>query len=181
MAGASTSRTFPERNGPWAGVRLRDVLQKAGIKSSATQILCDGADVPLGKMPDFQRTINVAKALHPDTLLAYEMNGQALPVEHGFPLRVIAPGWAGDSRGKWLQHIEVLDHEFEGFWMKSAYRHPTHPVAPGTAVDVSEMVPVTDLGVKSVIAGPRVWAKPGPVRVQGTAWSNTSPVNKVEV
>ncbi len=168
-------------NGRWAGVRLRDVLEKAGIKSSATEILFDGADVPLGKMPDFQRTITTAKALHPDTLLAYEMNGQALPVEQGFPLRVIAPGWAGDSWVKWLQHIEVLDHEFEGFWMKSAYRHPTHPVAPGSAVDVSEMVPVTDLNVKSVIATPAAWAKPGPVRVQGAAWSNTSPVSKVEV
>jgi sulfite oxidase len=156
-------------------------LQKAGIKSSATEILCDGADVPLGKMPDFQRTITAAKALHPDTLLAYEMNGQALPVQHGFPLRVIAPGWAGDSWVKWLQHIEVLDHEFEGFWMKSAYRHPTHPVAPGTAVDAAEMVPVTDLNVKSVIASPTGWAKPGLVRVQGTAWSNSSPVSKVEV
>jgi DMSO/TMAO reductase YedYZ molybdopterin-dependent catalytic subunit len=168
-------------NGRWAGVRLRDVLQKAGIKSSATEILFDGADVPLGKMPDFQRTITAAKALDPDTLLAYEMNGQPLPVEHGFPLRLIAPGWAGDSWVKWLQHIEVLDHEFEGFWMKSTYRHPTHPVAPGTAVDVSEMVPVTDLNVKSVIALPAGWARPGSVRVQGTAWSNSSPVAKVDV
>jgi sulfite oxidase len=168
-------------NGRWAGVRLADVLQKAGIKSSATEILFDGADVPLGKMPDFQRTITTAKALHPDTLLAYEMNGHPLPVQHGFPLRVIAPGWAGDSWVKWLQHIEVLDHEFEGFWMKSAYRHPTHPVAPGTAVDVAEMVPVTDLNVKSVIAVPGGWAKPGTVRVQGTAWSNAAPVARVDV
>src|SRR3984885_5202279 len=168
-------------NGRWAGVRLRDVLQKAGIKTSATQILFDGVDVPLGKMPDFQRTITTAKALHPDTLLAYEMNGQALPVQHGFPLRVIAPGWAGDSWVKWLQHIEVLDHEFEGFWMKSAYRHPAHPVSPGTAVDPAEMVPVTDLNVKSVIAIPAGWAKPGAVHVQGTAWSNASPVAKVDI
>lgn len=168
-------------NARWTGVRLRDVLQKAGIKDSALQILFDGADVPIGKMPDFQRTIPTAKALDPDTLLAYEMNGQTLPVEHGFPLRVIAPGWASDSWVKWVQHIEVLDHEFEGFWMKSAYRHPTHPVPPGTAVDASEMVPVTDLNVKSVIAVPAAWAKPGPVRVQGTAWSNTSPVSKVDV
>jgi len=168
-------------NGRWTGVRLRDVLQKVGIRNSATEILFDGADVPLGKMPDFQRTIPTAKALHPDTLLAFEMNSQTLPVEHGFPLRVIAPGWASDSWVKWLQHIEVLDHEFEGFWMKSAYRHPTHPVPPGTAVDASEMVPVTDLNVKSVIAVPAGWAKPGKVRVQGTAWSNTSPVSKVDV
>jgi len=168
-------------NGRWAGARLRDVLEKAGIKSSATEILCDGADVPIGKMPDFQRTIPATKALHPDTLLAYEMNGRALPVEHGFPLRVIAPGWAGDWWVKWLQHIEVLDHEFDGFWMKTAYRHPTHPVPPGTAVDPSEMAPVTDLNVKSVIATPDGWAKPGAVRVQGAAWSNTSPVGRVEV
>lgn len=168
-------------NGRWAGVRLRDVLQKASIKSSATEILLDGADVPLGKMPDFQRTITAAKALHPDTLLAYEMNGQPLSVQHGFPLRVIAPGWAGDSWVKWLQHIEVLDHEFDGFWMKTAYRHPAQPVVPGTAVDPSQMVSVSDLNVKSVIAAPVGWAKPGPVRVQGAAWSNTSPVSKVDV
>ena len=168
-------------NGRWTGVRLRDVLQKAGIQSSATEVLCDGADVPLGTMPDFQRAITAAKALDPDTLLAYEMNGRPLPIEHGFPLRVIAPGWAGDSWVKWLQHIEVLDHEFDGFWMKSAYRHPPQPVAPGTAIDPAQMVPVTDLGVKSVIAVPSAWAKPRSVRVQGTAWSNSSPVVKVDV
>jgi sulfite oxidase len=168
-------------NGRWTGVRLRDVLQRAGIQDSAKEILCDGADAPLGTMPDFQRTITIAKALNPDTLLAYEMNGRPLPMEHGFPVRLIAPGWAGASWVKWLQHIEVLDHEFEGFWMKSAYRHPTHSVAPGTAVDLSEMVPVTDLGVKSVIAAPSGWAKPGQVRIQGTAWSNSSAVRKVDV
>ena len=168
-------------NERWAGVRLRDVLRKAGVKDSAKAILCDGADVPIGKMPDFQRTIPVDKALHSDTLLAYEMNGQPLPVEHGFPLRLIAPGWVGDSWVKWLQHIEVLDHEFDGFWMKSANRPPAHTVAPGTALDPSERVPVTDLNVKSVIASPRGWATPCAVRIQGTAWSNISPVSKVEL
>jgi sulfite oxidase len=169
-------------NGRWAGVRFRDVLEKAGLKDSAQQILFDGADVPLGKMPDFQRTIPVKKALHPDTLLAYEMNGQALPLEHGFPLRVIVPGWASDSWVKWLDHVEVLDHEFEGFWMKTAYRHPTHPVEPGATVDPKEMVPVTDLNVKSVIATPAAGSiKPGRTRISGTAWSNTSPVTRVDV
>lgn len=168
-------------NGRWAGARLADVLQKAGLRDAAKVLLCRGADVPLGKMPAFQRTLPVAKALHPDTLLAYEMNGQPLPVEHGFPLRVIAPGWAGDSWVKWLQHIEVLDHEFDGFWMTTAYRHPPKPVAPGTAVDPKDMVPVTDLNVKSVIAVPNGWAKPGRVRIQGTAWSNASPVTKVDI
>jgi DMSO/TMAO reductase YedYZ molybdopterin-dependent catalytic subunit len=168
-------------NARWAGVRLRDVLQKAGVKPGAAHLLLDGADVPLGKMPDFQRTLEVGKAMHPDTLLAWEMNGQPLTPDHGFPLRVIAPGWAGDSWVKWLQHIEVLDHEFDGFWMKTAYRHPSHSVAPGSTVDAKDLVPVTDLNVKSVIAVPGDWAKPGLVAVQGVAWSNGAAVSKVEV
>lgn len=168
-------------NARWAGVRLRDVLQKAGLKPGATELLLDGADVPLGKMPDFQRTLAVSKGLDPDTLLAWEMNGQPLTPEHGFPLRVVAAGWAGDSWVKWLQHIEVIDHEFDGFWMKTAYRHPSHPVAPGATVDAKDMIPVTDLNVKSVIASPGDWAKPGLVAVQGVAWSNGSPVAKVEI
>jgi DMSO/TMAO reductase YedYZ molybdopterin-dependent catalytic subunit len=168
-------------NGKWAGVRFRDVLEKAGLKDSAKEILFDGADEPIGKMEDFRRTVPVEKALDPDTLLAFEMNGRPLPIEHGFPLRLIVPGWAGDSWVKWLQHIEVLDHEFEGFWMKTAYRHPAEHVEPGTAVDPAKMVPVTDLNVKSVIATPGAWAKPGTVRISGTAWSNTSPVTAVEV
>jgi sulfite oxidase len=168
-------------NGRWAGVRLGDVLKKAGLKDGAKELLFDGADAPLGTMPDFQRTIPVAKAIHADTLLAYEMNGKPLSIEHGYPLRLIAPGWAGDSWVKWLQHITVLDKEFDGFWMKTAYRHPPKPVAPGTAVDPAQMVPVTDLNVKSVIAAPVNWAKPGPVKVRGAAWSNSSPVTKVEV
>ncbi len=169
-------------NARWTGVRFRDVLEKTGLKDSAQHILFDGADVPLGKMPKFQRTIPLKKALHPDTLLAYEMNGEAIPLEHGSPLRLIAPGWASDSWVKWLRHIEVLDHEFEGFWMKTAYRHPNHPTAPGASVDPKDMIPVTDLNVKSVIATPLAGSiKPGRVRISGTAWSNTSPVARVDV
>ena len=125
-------------------------------------------------MPAFQRSIPAAKALHPDTLLAYEMNGQLLPVEHGFPLRVISPGWASDSWVKWLRHIEVLDHEFDGFWMKSAYRRPQERVEPGAAVNAVDMVPVTDLNVKSVIATPTVWTKPGQIVVTAIPKGATS-------
>ncbi len=168
-------------NARWTGVRLKDVLEKAGVKPAARQLLLDGADVPLVKMPKFQRTIDVAKAMHPDTLVAWEMNGEPLTADHGFPLRVIAPGWASDSWVKWLTRIELLDHDFDGFWMKTAYRHPTQHVAPGTAIDPKDMIPVTDLNVKSVIAHPGEWAAPGIVTVQGVAWSNTSPVAKVDL
>ena len=171
-------------NGRWAGVRLADVLAKAGVKPSALHLLMDGADVPVGTQPDFQRTIPVKKALHRDTILAYEMNGEPLPVSHGFPLRMIVPGWAGDSWVKWLTDIKLLDKEFDGFWMKTAYRHPDHPVVPGVAVDPAKMYPVESINIKSVIASPldKSQVTPGsPVRIHGVAWSNETPVASVEV
>src|SRR5581483_7050734 len=106
----------------WTGVRLGDVLKKAGMKSSTIEIMFNGADVPIGTMPDFVRCLPVAKAMHPDTLLAYEMNGAAIPASHGHPLRLIVPGWAGDCWVKWVTDIEARDTEFDGFFMKTAYR-----------------------------------------------------------
>ena len=122
-------------NARWAGVRLADVLKRAGVQPGAIEIICDGADVPVGKQPDFQRGIPIAKAMDPNTMLAYEMNGEALTKDHGFPLRLVVPGWAGDCWVKWLTRIEVRDTEFDGFFMKTAYRHPGKGVAPGSAVD----------------------------------------------
>jgi len=175
-------------NGRWRGVRLADVLKRAGLKASPKEVLFNGADVPLGTMPDFQRSIPIAKALHPATLLAYEMNGETLPVEHGFPLRVVVPGWAGDSWIKWVTSITVLNRENDGFWMARAYRHPGKPVQPGRAVPPEAMQPVTSLRVKSVIAEPRgtgnvITADVGkPLVIRGTAWSgDAGPVTAVDV
>ncbi len=148
-------------NGRWRGVRLADVLKRAGVKESAQEVLFNGADVPLGTMPDFQRSIPITKALDARTLLAYEMNGETLPVKHGFPLRVVAPGWAGDCWVKWVTSISVLDKPHDGFWMSRAYRHPGKPVAPGTVVPPDQMQPVTSLRVKSVIAAPLGGAQRG--------------------
>lgn len=170
-------------NGRWAGVRLADVLKKAGVQPGAIEIICDGADVPVGTQPEFQRGIPMAKALDPNTLLAYEMNGEPLTKEHGFPLRLVVPGWAGDCWVKWLTRIEVRDTEFDGFFMKSAYRHPGKPIVPGTALDPAQMKPVTTLSIKSILAshvdGQDVGL--GPVKLRGAAWSNESPVATVEV
>ncbi|HJT89193.1 MAG TPA: sulfite oxidase, partial [Bryobacteraceae bacterium] len=172
-------------NARWRGARLGDVLKRAGMKESARQILFDGADVPLGTMADFQRSIPVKKALDPHTLLAYEMNGETLPVKHGFPVRVAAPGWASDSWVKWVTGIRVLDKEFDGFWMKSSYRRPPRPVAPGAVVAAEQMEPVASLRVKSVIAEPRdgTQAAAGkPLTIRGVAWSgDAGPVTSVEV
>ncbi|MEO8099743.1 MAG: sulfite oxidase [Acidobacteriota bacterium] len=172
-------------NGRWRGVRLADVLKRAGVKSGAVEVLFDGADVPLGRMADFRRSIPLRKAVHPDTLLAYEMNGVELPQQHGFPLRAIVPGWAGDSWAKWLTGIHVLQAEDDGYWMKSAYRHPGRPVAPGTVVPAANMSSVTSLRVKSVIASPLQGSSVEvgkPLLIRGVAWSgDAGPIQRVEV
>ncbi|MBZ5578912.1 MAG: sulfite oxidase [Acidobacteriia bacterium] len=172
-------------NARWRGARLSDVLKRAGVHDSARAILFDGSDVPLLAMPDFQRSIPLKKALDANTLLAYEMNGEPLPVKHGFPLRVVAPGWASDSWVKWLTSIRVLNQEHDGFWMKSAYRHPGKPVAPGTAVPPEQMQPVTSLRVKNVIAAPLDGSQAAlgaPLAIRGVAWSgDAGPVTSVEV
>ena len=172
-------------NGRWRGVRLADVLKRAGVKNTAMHVLFDGADVPLGRMADFQRTIPLKKALDPNTLLAYELNGESLPAQHGFPLRAVVPGWAGDSWMKWLTGIRVLDRESDAWWMNNAYRHPGKAVAPGTALPQEAMRPLESLRVKSVIASPldRSLMETGkPTVIRGVAWSGESgPVTSVEV
>lgn len=170
-------------NARWAGVRVADVLKRAGYSPSAKEIALNGADVPIGTMPDFVRAIPLQKAMHPDTLLAFEMNGQPLTPSHGFPLRIIAPGWAGDSWVKWLTTIEVREKEFDGFFMKTAYRHPIRTVAPGTAVDPADMKPVTALQPKSVIVSPveRQAVPLGTLTVRGAAWSGESPLRTVDI
>ncbi|HZT33944.1 MAG TPA: sulfite oxidase [Bryobacteraceae bacterium] len=170
-------------NARWAGVRLADVLRKAGLKAGAKQVLLNGADVPMGAVPDFQRTVEISKAVHPDTLLAFEMNGAPLPESHGFPLRLVVPGWAGDSWVKWVTNIQVLDRDFDGFFMKTAYRRPPHPVEPGTAVDPAKMQPVTGIRPKSVIATPLdgQHVGPGAVTLRGAAWAGEAPLARVDV
>jgi DMSO/TMAO reductase YedYZ molybdopterin-dependent catalytic subunit len=172
-------------NGRWRGVRLADLLKRAGLKTGAVEVLFDGADVPIGTMADFQRSIPLKKALHPDTLLAYDMNGETLPVKHGFPLRAVVPGWAGDSWSKWVTSLRVLSEEATGFWMKNAYLYPRKIAAPGSLVPAEAMSPVTSLRVKSVIASPENGARvePGrPISVRGAAWSgDRGPVTAVDV
>ncbi|BDC50153.1 hypothetical protein F183_A24690 [Bryobacterales bacterium F-183] len=158
----------------WGGVRLSDVLKMAGVGSNGVEVLFDGADVPVGQQSDFQRSIPLTKAMTPEPLLAYELNNEPLPTSHGFPLRVVVPGWASDCWVKWLTGITVLDKPFEGFYMKTAYRAPAGPVKPGTAVDPAAMQPVTKLKPKSVITFPEhnAQVKVGEtLNLRGVVWS----------
>ena len=167
----------------WTGVRLADVLARARVKSSARFVLLDGADVPLGTMPDFVRQVPLEKATHPDTLLAYAMNGTPLPVANGFPLRAIVPGWEGAYAVKWLTSIRLLDREGDSFWIKTAYRYPKKRIAPGAAVAPEDMAPVAGLFVKSLIAAPLDGAKlsAGTVLVKGFAWAGDANITGVDI
>ncbi|MEK6634498.1 MAG: molybdopterin-dependent oxidoreductase, partial [Nitrospirota bacterium] len=112
-------------NAQWTGVRLRDVLAKAGVRHTAKHVQLQGADRPVvSSVPLFTRSIPLEKAVHPDTILAYDMNGRPLPLLHGAPLRVITPGWMADSCTKWLTDITVQADEAKGYYMQTAYRVP---------------------------------------------------------
>jgi sulfite oxidase len=171
-------------NAQWTGVRLRDVLAKAGVQAGARHVQFQGADRPVvASVPMFVRSIPLEKAIHPDTLLAYEMNGRPLPLLHGAPLRVITPGWMADSCIKWLTDITVQSDEAKGFYMQTAYRIPAKPIEPGASESGQTMIPVESMVVKSLIVAPpdggRV--KVGPTMIQGVAWGGEARVVKVEV
>ncbi len=167
----------------FAGARLADVLNRAGVKPVGQYVAMNGADKPLGKMPDFIRNLPVKKALDPDTILAYEMNGEPLPVLHGFPLRAVAPGWEGAYSVKWLTDIQVIEKEYDGFFVKTAYRFPNRPIAPGEAVAPQDMIPLTGLVVKSLINSPLDGATvaPGKTRLSGFAWAGEANIARVDV
>ena len=171
-------------NAQWTGVRLRDVLAKAGVQAGARHVQFQGADRPVvASVPMFVRSIPLGKAIHSDTILAYEMNGRPLPLLHGAPLRVITPGWMADSCIKWLTDITVQSDEAKGFYMQTAYRIPTKPIEPGASASGQTMIPVESMVVKSLIVAPTDGdsVKVGPTMIQGVAWSGEARVVKVEV
>jgi sulfite oxidase len=167
----------------YAGPRLRDVLQRSGVKATGKHIMFRGLDEIPGKVPPFIRSIPIEKALDSDTLIATHMNGAPLTKHHGFPARVLVPGWIGAASCKWITEIKVLESEFAGNFMSPAYRFPNQPVKPGESVKPEDTHPLTALTAKSVIAGPRDGARlrAGRVAVHGAAWAGEADVVKVEI
>ena len=167
----------------WKGVRLATLLGHAGLRASAKNIVMTPADRPLGAMPGFIRQLPVAKAMHPDTILAFEMNGVPIPAVHGFPLRAIVPGWEGAYSVKWLTSLSAVDTDSDSFWVATAYRYPNRRVAPGAPVDAKDMLPLTGLAVKSLITQPAHGATlaPGPVSVAGFAWAGEADIARVDI
>jgi len=167
----------------FTGPRLQDVLERAGVKSSGKHVMFRGLDEVPGKVPPFIRSIPSGKALDRDTLIATHMNDAPLTKHHGFPARVLVPGWVGAASCKWLTEIQVLDSEFVGNFMNPGYRYPNRPVKPGEAVHPEETHVLTGLTVKSVITAPldRATVKPGRTSIQGSAWAGEADIVKVEV
>ena len=164
-------------NGEWVGVALRDVLTLAGIHASATSVLLVGLDA---ESPEegFRYVLPVEKAMHPDTLLAYALNGEPLPRDHGFPLRALAPGWVGSANIKWLGNIIVSS---EQMWTRNnttSYALIGDQYPPEGE---SQGKPITAQVIKSALALP--WPaelSAGRHRIHGYAHSPAGPISRVE-
>ncbi len=172
----------------WTGVRLSDVLRRAGVLENAVYIGYYGADRHLSGDPELvpiSRGVPMSKALEDETLLAWAINGGDLPALHGAPLRLVCPGWPGSASGKWVHRIAVRDRIHDGPKMTGqSYRVPCNPVAPGESVDDADMCIVEALPVKSLITYPRSGAvhELGSVaEVRGHAWAGDSSVEMLDV
>ena len=175
-------------NAYWTSVRYRDVLNAVGIKPSAIYTGHYGADQHLSGDPEkvvISRGVPVQKAMKSDTILAFEMNGEPIPLTHGAPLRAVVPGWPGSASQKWLNRITVRDQVHDGPKMTGkSYRVPARPVAPGAEVDDSEMRIIEAMPVKSLITRPATGhhiKHATPLQLGGHAWAGDRVITKVEV
>ncbi|HHB52496.1 MAG TPA: molybdopterin containing oxidoreductase, partial [Saprospiraceae bacterium] len=171
----------------WTGVRLRDVLEDAGIKSDAVYTGYHSADIHLSRNPDkepISRGAPMKKSLEDETLIAFQMNGKDIPLAHGYPLRMVAGGWPASVSGKWLQRISIRNKVHDGTKMTgTAYRVPKHPVAPGEKVKHEDMGIIESMPVKSLITYPKTGAiiKEGKkLHIRGHAWAGDLEVAKME-
>jgi DMSO/TMAO reductase YedYZ molybdopterin-dependent catalytic subunit len=171
----------------WKGARLKDVLDKVGVKKEAIEIAFAGADGPVvDKTPDFVKSIPVWKAMDENTIVAYEMNGQPLPHFNGFPARIVVPGWTGTYWMKHVNSITALTSPLKSFWMNPAYRIPVgiFPVAARfTSQEYAPNTPITEMVVNSLITSHRDGdkIKRGRVTVSGIAWDGGYGIRTVDV
>ncbi|HEY5306768.1 MAG TPA: molybdopterin-dependent oxidoreductase [Pseudolabrys sp.] len=171
----------------WKGARLKDVLDKVGIKKEAIEIAFGGADGPVvDQTPDFVKSIPVWKAMDENTIIAYEMNGAPLPHFNGYPARIVVPGWTGTYWMKHINKIDALTQPFKSFWMNPAYRIPVgiFPIAARfTSQEYAPNTPITEMVVNSLITSHRDGAKikAGKVAVSGMAWDGGYGIRTVQV
>lgn len=172
-------------NARWTGVRLRDILDRAGLQPTAKQVQFRGLDGPvLPQTPAFQKSLDIDVAHGDNVIVAYLMNGEPMPLLNGFPVRLIVAGWYATYWVKMLSKITVLEHVDDNFWMKTAYRIPATPnasVAPGSTGFPT--VPINKLDVRSFATnltdGQHIVARPTTLR--GIAFDGGSGIRNVDV
>ncbi len=167
----------------WTGARLRDVLQRASLTSAAIEAVFTGADRGVqGDVPQsYARSLTIDEALGDDVLLAYAMNGRPLEPQHGYPVRLIVPGWYGMTSVKWLTSIEAVSQPFAGFQQAEAYRYQQNPDDPGTLVSrIRVRALMVPPGIPEFFSRQRL-VEPGRIRLEGRAWSGEGEVTRVEV
>jgi sulfite oxidase len=169
-------------NAEWRGPRLSDVLKLVGADPKAAFVEFDGADAGVLSTPDFVRSMPMKKAMHPATLLALSMNGET-PQIHGFPVRLIVPGWDGTSWVKWVTRISTAPQEGKGFFMNPGYRYPKYALTPGTPARPAELEVIEGMPVKSTITSPEDQSKSsaGTLAIRGFAWAGEEAIERVEV
>jgi DMSO/TMAO reductase YedYZ molybdopterin-dependent catalytic subunit len=174
-------------NALWTGVRLRDVLAKANLRAQTLEIVFEGADAAvMPATPAFVKSLPVEKALDPNTLIAFEMNGEPLPQANGAPARLVVPGWTATYWLKHLRGIRAVDAAFDGFWMKSAYRLPAglFPGARFPSQEAADTVPITDILVNSLVtshvSGERL-ARGRRANLEGWAWDGGNGITAVDI
>jgi sulfite dehydrogenase len=172
----------------WKGARLKDVLDLVGLKKDVVEVVFDGADGPiLDKTPDFLKSIPLWKAIEETTLIAYEMNGEALPHWNGFPARIVVPGWTATYWMKHVTAITAVTKPFDGFWMKAAYRIPLGKfplVAHFLSQETEANTPITEIVANSLITSPVDGARVKAGRrtmISGIAWDGGYGISAVEV
>ncbi len=167
----------------WTGTPLRPLLEEAGLADDALEVLFTGLDRGLENETEqhYERSLSLDEALRDDVLLVYAINGQPLSPQHGFPLRLVVPGWYGMTNVKWLSSITVIDRPFEGYQQAHAYRVRTEADDPGEPL--SRMRPralMVPPGVPDFFTRHRTLA-PGDVTLEGRAWSGFGAIERVEV
>ncbi|MDA1120022.1 MAG: sulfite oxidase [Bacteroidetes bacterium] len=172
----------------WTGVRLKDVLNDVGLKNDAVYIGYYGADIHLSKDPSkivISRGVPISKALEDETLIAWEMNDQQIPILNGYPLRLVMGGWPGSVSGKWLNRIIIRNKVHDGEKMGGdSYRMPCDAVAPGAKVADEDMCIIESMPVKSLITSPKSGAmidRGKSLKVSGHAWAGDYKVSEVHV
>jgi DMSO/TMAO reductase YedYZ molybdopterin-dependent catalytic subunit len=167
----------------WTGTPLAPILEEAGVAAAATEVVFTGRDRGIqGEVEHaYERSLPLADARRDEVLLAYAINGEPLPPQHGFPLRVVVPGWYGMTHVKWLDTITLTDEPFEGWQQAVAYHLRESEEEQGT--------PVTRILPRSLLVPPGIpdflsrtrFVEPGACAITGRAWSGWGPIERVEV